>query len=126
MAILTPVKWMAGASMLSAAAGSLIAGADSGAGVVLGMLGPLIATTTSWVLIARTHRLDPGRVMATMLRAWAAKALFFVAYVVVVVKAVGVAPGPFVISFTVYFVALYSVQARLLMRLFSPAWRDAH
>ena len=126
MATLIPVVWMAGGAVVAAVVAAAIAGPESGAGIVLGMAGPLIATTTSWMLIARTHRLDPARVMAVMLRAWAAKALFFVAYVVVVVKGLGVAPGPFVISFTVYFIALYSVQARLLMRLFSPAWRDAH
>ena len=119
------VAWMAGGALVSAAVAVAIAGPDASAAIALGMLGPLVATTTSWILIARTHRVDPRQVMAVMLRAWAAKALFFMTYVAVVVKGFEIAPTPFIVSFTAYFIALYSMQALLLVRLFSREWRDA-
>jgi hypothetical protein len=95
------------------------------AAIVFGLLGPLLATTSSWVVVERVYRRDPARVTATMIRAWAAKVAFFVGYVTVVLQGLDVSPTPFVISFTAGFVVLYAVEAALLHRLFSRAWRGA-
>ncbi len=125
MAAVTPAAWLAAASIGSAAAVSLLTRAPDRAAIVLGMAAPLVATTSSWLVIAHAYRLSPARVMPVMLRAWAAKAAFFVAYVVLALKGLEVAATPFVASFTAYFIALYAAQALLLQRLFSRAWRGA-
>lgn len=106
--------------VMTAGALALVLGAPAGRDVVLGMLGPLVATAVSWLAVTRTHRRDPGAVMGVMLRAFAVKMVFFGAYVGVMLKVVQVNPVPFVVSFTGYFVTLYAVQALLMQRLTRP------
>jgi hypothetical protein len=93
--------------------------------IVFGMIGPLLAATTSGIVVERAYRRDPTAVTPTMIRAWAAKVAFFVAYVVLVIEGLATSTTPFVISFTACFLASYAVEAYLLHRLFSRAWRGA-
>jgi ATP/ADP translocase len=48
-----------------------------------GMVGPLVAVCVSWLAVQRVHRLTPERVMAAMIIGFAAKFVFFGAYVAV-------------------------------------------
>lgn len=92
------------------------------AGAVFGgMIGPLAAAAATWTVVARTFRRNPAGVTHVMLAAFMVKALFFAAYVVVMIKLVGVQPLPFVLSFAAFFIGLYGVQAVLLARLFRSA-----
>ena len=50
-----------------------------------------------------------------------AKAILFAAYVVVMVRGVGVRPVPFVLSFAGFFIALYAMEAYFLRQLFAGA-----
>jgi hypothetical protein len=113
------VGWMAGVSLLSCLAAIGWFGTRIGAEVVLGMLAPLAATIGSWVLVDQTYRRTPDRVTALMVAGFAAKMLFFGAYVAVMLKGLALQPTPFVVSFTSYFVALYAVEAVALRRLFA-------
>jgi sulfite exporter TauE/SafE len=113
------VGWMVGLSVASALAASLVLGAAQAPAVFLGMLAPLLAVTTSWIAMERTYRRHPERVTAVMMGAFGAKMVFFGVYLAVVLKVVKVEPGPFVASFTAYFIALYLVQAVGLQRLFA-------
>jgi hypothetical protein len=85
--------------------------------VAWGMLAPLVAVTATWVAVERTHRRDPARVMGVLMQAFLVKVLFFGAYVVVMVRVVGVEAMPFVVSFTSYFLVLYVVEAVMLQGL---------
>jgi hypothetical protein len=107
------VAGSAGTSLLA----TLLVGEAAGPAIVLGMLGPLLAVTISWVVIEREHRRNPAGVAALMVRAFVAKFLFFGAYAAIVVGAIGVNAVFFLASFTVYFIALYAVEAVLLQRL---------
>jgi hypothetical protein len=95
-----------------------LAGQRTAVEVLLGMLGPLLVTAATWVLVERTCRRDPARLTPLMLSAFAAKMLFFGAYVAIVLRILGVRPVPFVVSFTGYFIALYALEALYLRRLF--------
>ena len=108
--------WMTAAAVGSAAAAVAIAGGQTAAGVLLGMLAPLAAATVSWVLTERTYKREPARVTGLMI---GAKVLFFGAYVAVMLEVVGLHPTAFVVSFTSYFIALYLIEALLLRRLFT-------
>ena len=88
--------------------------------IVLGIAGPAIAGVVSWRMTTRTWARDPAALLPLMLRAFWVKALFFVAYVVVALAVVGVRLRPFVLSFTVTFLALHLVEAFLLRRLMAP------
>jgi hypothetical protein len=114
-----PVAWIGAASLASALLAIAISGRRSVAGVLLGMLAPLAAVSVSWVLTERTFKRDPQRLSGLMIQAFGAKMLFFGAYVGVMLKIVAVRPMPFVMSFTVYFIALYLTEALLMRRLFA-------
>jgi predicted transporter len=115
------VGLVAGALLVALAATALAEsrGLVGAAGAVFGgMMGPLAAVAASWIVVVRTHRRSPGEVTRVMLAAFMAKALFFAAYVVAMIKVVGLEPLPFMISFAAFFVGLYVVQAAMLARLF--------
>ena len=85
--------------------------------VLLGLAGPLIVVSGSWLLMARTFRRDPSRLTSLMMLAFAAKMVFFAAYVTLALKVVAVRPVPFVASFVVSFIALYLIEAVSLRRM---------
>jgi hypothetical protein len=92
---------------------------DTRLDVVLGMIAPLAAASVSWVLTERTYKRNPERLTALMMSGFAAKMVFFGAYVAVMLKILRLQPVPFVASFTGYFIALYLVEALLMRRLFA-------
>ena len=111
-----PVAWMTAASVLSAA----LLSARFGREVWLGMLAPLVVASVSWIVMERVYRFTPQRLNSVIMTAFAGKLVFFGVYVVVVITALGVAPIPFVLSLTLYFVALHLVEAILLKRMLVP------
>ena len=113
------VVTMIAASLATAVAAIAIAGRDTRAGVLLGMLAPLAVAGVSWLLIERTYRRDPERLTPLMIGAFGVKILFFGAYAAVMLKVVGLRPVPFITSFTSYFIALYLTEALLMRRLFA-------
>jgi hypothetical protein len=86
--------------------------------VLLGMVGPLLMASGSWVLIERTYRERPQALMSVMIAGFAFKLLFFGVYVVVMLRVVTLRPMPFVASFTGYLAGLYLMEALYLRRLF--------
>jgi hypothetical protein len=51
----------------------------------------------------------------------AIKAVFFGAYVVIMLRVMALRPMPFVFSFTAYFIMLYAMEALFMRRLFESA-----
>jgi len=91
---------------------------DANPEALLGMLGPLLAAGASWVAVERMHAVAPERVMSVMLTAFMAKMMFFGVYVAAMLRGLELRRTPFVVSFTVYFIALYAMEALFLKRLF--------
>jgi hypothetical protein len=56
-----------------------------------------------------------------MVAAFLAKMVLFGAYVIAMLRLLGLRPIPFVVSFTGYFIALYVLEAVFLRRLFANA-----
>jgi hypothetical protein len=112
------VGWMAGASVVSWLAATALVGRGTGVEILVGMMGPLAVVSTTWVLTERTYARNPERLTVLMITAFAAKLVFFGAYIVVMLRVLMVRPVPFMVSFTSYFVALYVVEALSLRRLF--------
>jgi len=113
-----PVIWMVVASMTSWLAASLVFDERTSIEVMWGMLGPLLAVAASWVLMERTYRQHPESTTAVMVAGFAAKLVFFGAYVTVMLWGLSLRPVPFVLSFTSYFIVLYLIEALYLRRLF--------
>ena len=109
-----PVFWLALGSVLSAA----LFGVRFGREVWLGMLGPLMVVSATWVLTERVYKADPTRVTALIITAFAGKLVFFGGYVALAIGVLGVQLVPFAVSFAGYFIALHMVEALLLKRLF--------
>jgi hypothetical protein len=85
---------------------------------LFGMAGPLVAVCASWIAVERTHAAAPARVMGVMLIGFVAKMVFFGVYVAAMLRGMELRVTPFVVSFTVYFIALYAMEALFLKRLF--------
>jgi hypothetical protein len=109
------IAWVSAASWLVATAATRGAFA---AELLLGMLAPLVAVIASWLAAERAYRLHPERLTATMIAGFAAKVVFFGAYVTLTLTSFPVRPIPFVVSFTGYFIGLYVTEAICLHRLF--------
>jgi hypothetical protein len=85
--------------------------------ILLGVTGPCVGVLTAWVLMVRTFRRNPAGLTRLMMIAFAAKMIFFGAYVAFVLRVLPVRPIPFVVAFTSAFVVLYTMQAFALRRL---------
>jgi hypothetical protein len=59
--------------------------------------------------------------MGVLITGMAIKAVFFGVYVVVVLRILALRPGPFIASFTSYFIALHMMEALFMRRLFTTA-----
>jgi hypothetical protein len=120
------VKPVAAMSCVSAASwfvAALVVDRQTGVEILLGMLGPLIAATSSWVLAERIYRQRVEILTRVMTTAFVAKIVFFGAYVSGIILLLRLRPVPFVISFTSYFIGLYLMEALYLRRLFSKRSR---
>ena len=113
-----PAWWMAGSALVSWLIVAVIPGVESDREVLFGMLAPLVGALGTWVLVARTYPSNPERLTGVMVAAFGGKLVFFGAYVTVMLKVLQLQPLPFVISFTVYFIALHMFEALCLQRLF--------
>jgi hypothetical protein len=109
--------WMVGVSLGSWIAVTALRG-DANPEVLFGMVGPLLAACASWVAVERMHAAAPERVMGLMLTAFMVKMMFFGVYVAAMLRGLELRRAPFVVSFTVYFIALYAMEALFLKRLF--------
>ena len=77
----------------------------------------LVLAASHVVLMERTYRRNPAALTRLMIMAFAAKMMFFGAYVAFVLRMLPVRPIPFVVAFTSAFIVLYSMQAFSLRRL---------
>lgn len=109
---------MAAAATLSWAAALLVVGPSVERELLLGMVGPLLATTASWAVAERTYRLRPEALTRVMTAAFGVKILFFGAYVALMLRVVGLRLAPFAASFFSYFIGLYLIEALYFRRLF--------
>ncbi len=114
-----PIVAMGFASAGSWFIAALIVGRQTGIEILFGMLGPLVATTATWALVERIYRRRAEVLTTVMATAFAAKIVFFGAYITLAFRLLQVRPVPFVVSFTTYFIGLYLVEALYLRRLFS-------
>ena len=98
-----------------------VAGGRANPEVLYGMVGPLAVAAVSWVVTKRTYAAARERLMGVLITGMAIKAVFFGAYVVVMLRIIALRPGPFIASFTSYFIALHMMEALFMRRLFANA-----
>ena len=115
---MSAVVWMTGASVASVLLVGALVDPLARIDVLLGMVGPLLMASGSWVLTERTYRQRPQALTSVMIAAFAFKLIFFGAYVVVMLRVLALRPFPFVASFTGYVAGLYLMEALYLRRLF--------
>ena len=90
---------------------------EIGTEIWLGMAAPLAAALISWILMIRQHQRAPEGLTPLLIKSFAVKMIFIAAYVAVLIKVNVVAPVPFAISFTCYFIFLHGMEAIGLHRL---------
>ena len=101
---------LAAACVLTCGAAAVLAPEAAGA-AFLGMAAPLVAGLATVQLVERTVRTDVNRLTARMTAAFAAKVVFYAAYVSVAVWWLQAEAVPFTVSFTIYFVTLHITEA---------------
>ena len=111
--------WWTIAMAIAAGAGASVAGGGDGVvrAVWLGIAGPVMVASGSWAMTTRTWARDKAALLPWMIRAFAVKAMFVVAYVVMMLKVVEVRPMPFVLSFIGTYLATHLAEAYCLRRL---------
>lgn len=114
-----PLIWTAAACAFVWLASLVVADRRISVEVLFGLAGPLAAASATWIVAERMWRIEPARLTAVMVAAFAGKLVFFGAYVAVMLKALGLRPVPFMASFTAFFIALHAAEAASLQRLFS-------
>ena len=111
--------WMIAAGILSSVIVAGVTGGRANPEVLYGMVGPLAVAAVSWIITKRTYAARPERLMGVLITGMAIKAVFFGAYVIVMLRVLAVRPGPFIASFTSYFIALHMMEALFMRRLFA-------
>jgi hypothetical protein len=91
--------------------------------VLLGMIAPLVVTAATWILAKQVCRRKPEQLTAVMIAALGAKLVFFGAYAVVMLKVLALDPVPFIVSFTIFYIALHMAGAVGLQRLMASDLR---
>lgn len=114
---MTPIVWMAGASLVTWLAVSAIGGDRVNPEALYGMAGPLVAACITWGAVHQTWRSNPVGLTGVMIVGFAAKLAFFALYVAIMIRVLALRPVPFVLAFVSYFIALYAMQAFYLKRL---------
>ena len=116
-----PLLWMIATSVLSWVIVAGVAGGRANPEVLYGMAGPLAAAAGSWIVTKRAYTARPADLMGVLITGMAIKAVFFGAYVIIMLRVLALRPKPFVLSFTAYFVTLYAIEALFMRRLFERA-----
>jgi hypothetical protein len=111
------VVWMVAASVAACLIAAALIDARLRAELLWGMAGPLASAAVSWMIAERTWRQRPPALTSVMITAFAAKLVFFGAYVAVLIRVAALKPAPFIASFTAYFIGLLFVEALSLRRL---------
>lgn len=109
--------WMLSGSILTALVLTIPVKPEFRLELWIGMAGPLASAVVSWIAMQRQYIRRPEEMTALMIKAFAAKMIFFAGYITVLVSLGWVQPIPFVISFVCYFLALHGVEAFGLRRL---------
>lgn len=121
----SPLGWMAAAAVVAGGALTRLLGADAWGAVLAGSIGPFVAAAVTWIVVERLHRRAPARVAPAMIKLFAAKMLWFGAYVAAVLVLLPIAPRAFVVSLTSQYIMLHFLEALFLRRLFAgPARRS--
>lgn len=90
-----------------------------------GLAGPLVAVLATWVAVIRACRRNPAGLTGVMVTAFVAKAVFFIVYVVAMIKVAGLPAQAFGVSFVTWFIALYAAEAAMFARLFRVGVKGA-
>ena len=111
------VWWMVSGSVLSWVMLRILLGPETMLETGLGMLAPLGSAVVSWIAMQRQYARRPERLTGLLIKAFAAKMIFFALYVVIVLGIGRIRPVAFAVSFLGYFFCLHIVEAVGLRRL---------
>lgn len=109
---------MAAAALVCGTAIGLIMGPGSLGAVLAGSAAPVVGAAVTWLIVERVHRREPAKVSPAMIKLFAAKMVFFGAYVAAAVTLLPVPTRAFVVSFTSQYIMLHFMEAMFLRRLF--------
>jgi hypothetical protein len=115
---MTALLWMFGLCGAAWLAATALAPDAVNPEMFWGLAGPLVSASATWVVTTRTYAAAPERLTQVMVLGFGIRVLFFGAYVVGMLRGLGLRPVPFVVSFAGCFITLHVVEALFLRRLF--------
>jgi hypothetical protein len=116
---MSTIGWMVGGSIACWAIAAALLDRQTGTEAFFGMIAPVASAAVTLAVVDRIYRRNPERLTSVMAAGFAAKMVFFGAYVVVMLRVLSFRPVPFIVSFTSYFVALHLIEGLALRRLFA-------
>ena len=114
--MIKPALWMTAVSLAGWLTASVAAPVNPEA--FFGMLGPLVSALATWIVAFRTYVVAPERLTGVMVIGFGVKVVFFAAYLVAMLRGLGLRPITFVVSFAAFFIVLHVIEALFLKRLF--------
>ena len=108
---------MLAGSILTAIILTILVGTQNRMEIWFGMAGPLIATIASWIAMVRQYNRSNQGMTRLLMKAFAAKVVFFAVYIIVLLRNHCVRPIPFVLCFAGFYLALHIVEAIGLSRM---------
>ena len=110
--------------MASRAAITAAGGAGFNPELAFGMAAPLAGAAVSWRIVERTHARAPERLTSVLIAGFAAKMVLFGLYVGLL-GTLWLRPGPLVVTFGAYFIALHLMEAGYLRTLLAGGGKPA-
>jgi hypothetical protein len=123
---MSTIWWLAAGGAICSMAALAALGRSASVEVLFGAIGPVVVAIGTFVVAERTYRTHPERLTALMAAAFAAKMVFFAAYVAVMLRVLDLQPIPFVVSFASCFIALHLIEGLGLRRLFTGGAEASH
>ena len=116
-----PLVWMVGVGLGAWALATLLSPVAVNPAAPAGIAGPLASAAITWLVVARTYATSPERLTRVMILGFAAKAVFFAVYLVVLLRGVALDARVFVVSFVTSLIVFHVMEAHSLRRLFAGA-----
>jgi hypothetical protein len=125
MAAMSALRWMLGAGLTGWLFATLLSPVSINPAAWIGVLGPLLSASLTWLVIVWTWTTRPERLTHVMLGGLAAKLVAYPLYIAVALRNLSQDAMVFVASFVTSFIAMHAIEAWCLKRLLANGSRLA-
>lgn len=114
---MSALGWMVGAGLIGWLVATLLSPVSINPAAWVGLLGPLLFASLTWLVIVWTWTTRPERLTKVMLGGLATKLVAYPLYVAVALRGLSEEAVVFVASFVTSFITMHAIEAWCLKRL---------